>query len=336
MTQAKKAMAAGVLVTIILTIIAFMLIAGVVFRFTSQADEKQAELLCHDSIALRAQTQIDFNEGSWIAEAKIKPVPVLCKTLDKKVSGTREELKQQIADKIARCWWMFGEGRYEELLQGNEIKYLPGLYGFKNYKNDCFNCYTLLIDENKIEGGPIYSDEILAYMKNTNYPKVKNTKYINYIQNFGGPGNVAFTTPVILPGQAYTISMMPKNKQVGEGEFWKGAAKIGAGIAIVGVVAGGTICLIGTAGACAAILAPAAAIIGESAALTAGVAATQIVSAAGVGGTVLATGGAGLLATSGYTQVMSTMYGEREVSSIYVGPLEVGQQFCGSSDIAGE
>ena len=45
-----------------------------------------------------------------------------------------------------------GEGRYEKLLQASEIKFLPNLFGFKNYKNDCFNCYTLLIDENKIDG----------------------------------------------------------------------------------------------------------------------------------------------------------------------------------------
>src|SRR3989338_695145 len=332
----KKGMAAGVLVTIILTIIAFMLIAGVIFRFTSEADDKQAELLCHDSIALRAQTQIDINKGSWIGEAKVKAVPVLCKTLDKKITGTREEIKQQIADKVARCWWMFGEGRYEELLKGSEIKFLPDLFGFKNYENDCFNCYTLLIDESKIEGGPIYSDELLTYMKNTNYPKLKNVNYLKYVQNIGGPGNIAFTTPAILPQQGYTISMMPKNKNVGDGEFWKGAAKVGAGIAIVGVVTGGAICLIGTAGACSAILIPVAAAVGQNAALAGGIAATQVVSTVGVTGTALALGGASLMGYSGYTQVMSTMYGEREISSVYVGPLEVGQQFCGSSDIAGD
>ncbi len=297
----KKAMAAGVLVTLILTIIAFMLIAGVITRFTSQADDKQAELLCHDSIAFRAQTQINVDTG--IIEAKVKAIPTLCKTLLAKVSGSRAEIKQQIADKIARCWWMFGEGRYEELLSGSSAR--VKFFGFEDNTNDCFNCYTILIDENKIDGGNISAVEMVEYLKNTKYPKLKGKTYLDYIQSVGGPGRLVYlATDVqgmsmgISPHQSYTISFAPKLKNVGESTFWNGAAKVGGalgGALIVGLATGG------------------------------------------VGW--VAFGGAALLSAvgvSGVKDIKATIYGERDVSSIYIDTLVSGQSLCGSSDIAGD
>lgn len=332
----KKGMAAGTLVAMIITLAAFMLIASVIMNFVGQADEKQAELLCHDSIALRAATQI--NENGKFVKSEVKPVPVLCKTIDKKVSGNREEIKQEIANKIARCWWMFGEGKYEKLLYGSSFTILPALFDFENSDDKCFNCYAVLIDENNIDGGPIMAEEITQYLKVTPYPKLTNVTYLEYIQSYGGPGRVAFSAPAILPNEAYAISMMPKNKKVGEGDFWKGVAKVGVGAVIVIGVVGATVCIIGTGGACAAFLG--AAVAGSGTAVTSGalvVAATSgVVTAAGTTATVLVTTSAGYMAYSGYQNMMSTMYGERDVSSIYVGFLKVGQEKCGSGDVVGK
>ncbi len=328
-------MMAGTLVSIIITIVSFMLSAGVLYAFTAQADDKQAELLCHDSVALRAKTMITPADNA-VVKSEIKTVPFLCKTIDTKVSGTREELKQQIADKIARCWWMFGEGRYEELLQGSRISILPSVFGFEDSKNKCFNCYSLLVDEDTIEGGPILGSELVTYMKNTKYPKSSNVTYLEYVQSFGGPGRVAFSAPAIIPRQAYSVSMMPKNKEVGGSTFWKGAGQVALGAVVAIGVVGGAVCVIGTAGACAAVLAPVAAVVGESAALSGGIAASAAVTKIGIAGTVLVAGETTYTAYSGYKNIMSTMYGERDVSSVYVGFLQTGQEECGSGDIAGE
>ena len=85
--------------------------------------------------------------------------------------------------------------------------------------NSRFNCYTILIDEDAIDGGPIQADEINDFLLKEKYYKV-NTSYLNYIEGYGGPGRIVFTAPVIFPNQAYMISMMPKNEE--KSSFWAG------------------------------------------------------------------------------------------------------------------
>ena len=145
----KKAMTASVLVSLIITLVAFTLIAGTLYRFMDKADDKQAEILCHDSIAMRAKTQVTV-DGALIG-GEIKLGPILCKTIEKKIKGSREEIKREIAEKVARCWWMFGEGRYEEILHSTDIDVIPALFDLDERKNQCFNCYYLMIDQNTIE-----------------------------------------------------------------------------------------------------------------------------------------------------------------------------------------
>jgi hypothetical protein len=146
----KKGMTASILVSLIITLVAFTLIAGTLYRFMDKADDKQAEILCHDSIAMRAKTQITI-DGALIG-GEIKLGPVLCKTIEKKIkSKDREVIKREIAEKIARCWWMFGEGRYEEILHGSDVDPIPSLFDLDERKNQCFNCYYLMIDEDNIK-----------------------------------------------------------------------------------------------------------------------------------------------------------------------------------------
>ncbi len=321
----KKGMAAGVLVTIILTIIAFMLIAGVITRFTSQADDKQAELLCHDSIALRAQTQIKV-DGTW-AKSEVKPIPVLCKTLDKKITGTREEIKEQIADKVARCWWMFGEGRYEELLSSGSVDIAPQFFGMSNSPNKCFTCFSILVG--KIEGDktPISYAEMLDYMLKNHPPKLKSDiNYIKYIQNYGGPGLFGMITKEgIKEDQGYAISILPKNKDKDAINWVKWG---GIGVATVGFV-GTVVCTAATFGACAAVALPilsTATVVGAKTA------------AVGVGYEVVQGKYASTPDVSGSTTQnipLEKLFEERMLSSIYVSDLDTAGHFCPSSDIAG-
>ena len=233
----KKGIGMEFIVGTILVLISFFLIGGLLLRFTSKSSDAEAELLCHTSIAQRARTalNIDWNagkDGISLFKAQVKTIPPLCRTIDKKVSGAREKILQQVADNTARCWWMFGEGKYEELLDSANADVLPAIYGFEDAgPNKCFNCYTVLVDQNDLEGGPIGADEINQYMSSHIYGRVNKT-YLDYIQGFGGPGRVVLTVPEISPREAYTISMMPKNKK--ESTFWKGVIQQAVGTALAG------------------------------------------------------------------------------------------------------
>lgn len=293
--KSKKGDAAAFIVGTMITLIAFFLIAGVLVRFTAKSSDKEAELLCQNSIALRARSAVKIG-GTTGFETKL--VPPLCRTIDKKVSGTREQMLRQIADKMATCWWMFGEGRYEEILDNVGTKGLLKVLSMESLgRNDCFNCYTILIDEDEIKGGPIKADEINDFLRKEKYSKA-NTSYLDYIQGHGGPGRVVFTAPQIFPHHAYTISMMPKNKE--QSTFWTGAF----------------------AGAVVGVLFPPLGIQG-------------IISLGLAGGTQ-AEAAEAYLTSADYNKSMATAYNERDVSSIYFGFLEVGQEMCGSGDIAGQ
>lgn len=242
----KKAIAMEQLVVIIIVIVSFLLIAGTLSRFLSKAEDKEAENLCRDSVALRA------NLAVRIGETEIKTVPRLCKTLDKDISGDKEELKQQIADKMARCWWMFSEGSYDQILDANVLREALGV---AKSENQCFLCYTLSVREDKIESesGTIPPTEIMDYLRDTQYPKLKGTTYLNYIQSYeyGGPGRVAVLDQ-IAPLGSYGVAFLAKNKEGGDWGwmdviFGAGAVAAGTGAILCygTVVCGGIVTVAG-------------------------------------------------------------------------------------------
>jgi len=200
--KSKKGITIDFLVMSMVVLVGFVLLSFVLVRFMADFDDKEAEIMCHDSIALRGATALNVGgSDSDLIEASIRPIPVTCRTIDVKVQGTREEIMKKVADKSARCWWMFGEGRYEELLHGSDITLFPKLMGTHNLENKCFNCYTLTIDQDEIEGGPITGNDLRRYMTSHNYSGF-NISYIDYIQTFGGPGKFAITAPSILPRES--------------------------------------------------------------------------------------------------------------------------------------
>ena len=320
----RKAMAVGFIVTIVLTLVSFLLISGLLVRFSSSSDDIQTELMCHNSILLRSKAMI--NVESDAIQAEINPVPVLCKTQTKKIRGDRREIMHEIADNMARCWWMFGEGRYEEVLDDSKIQFLPNVFGTQELTNQCFNCYSILINQDSIEGGgPIYAEEFGEFLATETYAAV-DLSYLDYFQTYGGPGRVVMTAPLIAPRESYSISMMPKNK--GESSVWDGVKNLigigPVGLITVGIVASNTDLpenqqnYLGNPTGQAALVGHAVPVIAWA---------------------VVVGGGAiiqALRANSAYKNIMAEIYSERDVSSIYLGFLEVGEERCGSGDLAGE
>lgn len=312
----KKGLTASFIVGMMITIIAFVLISGVLIRFMSESEGKEAEILCHDSIALRAQSVVQIEHG--LANVEIKGVPVLCETSDKKIEGTREDIKRQIADSMARCWWMFGEGRYPEILEGSDIDLLPSLLGTEELQNQCFNCYTLLIDEAEIQGGPIPSTEMGDFLANEIYAP-RNVTYLQYIQEFGGPGVAGILSGTIQAREAYTISIMPVVKEEGSTNWVKWI-----GVGVVGGI--GLVCTVTTAGLCGA---PAvAAVSGAAGTAAAGALTYELVDGRYADDP-------GFFANYANGIPLEELFREREVSSVYLANLQLGQQMCGSGDISG-
>lgn len=175
----KQAMSMGFLVAIIIVLTSFLLISGTVIRWIAKSNDLQAEIACEDSVALRAATALSINIGDQKkGGGEFKGSPLLCQTIDKKVSGNREEVKEIFASKMARCWEMFGEGKYVTSVFENTNQF--------SGESKCFMCYMMLVED--MEKEPISEIEFQNYLRETDYPKKEGMKYLDYFQYGGGPG----------------------------------------------------------------------------------------------------------------------------------------------------
>lgn len=220
----KKAMEIGLLVTILAVIISFFLIFVTVTRAFAGAEEKQAETLCQDSVALRSITALQIGTES---SAGLKAVPLLCKTIDKKISGTKEAVLKTFAEKMARCWQMFGEGRYDtNIFAGTNIL---------GSESQCFMCYTLIVEESSDFTGKdsISGEEFANFLRTQPYPHRKDFNYLDYFQYGGGNGFVLgiFTEEGIKPNHAYAIAYKARSEECGWCSYFLGG---GAGAATLG------------------------------------------------------------------------------------------------------
>lgn len=143
----KKGLELRTLMEIFLVIVSAGLIIGVFTTLSAQADEKTSELLCRNFNAIRYGTKIQINDpigGNKLPSVNV--APRACKTLDKqdvpsgeytaKTSSPEEAAKAQLGDLIARCWWMWLEGREPNMFDKS----------WYNFQNGCFVCYTFSLD----------------------------------------------------------------------------------------------------------------------------------------------------------------------------------------------
>lgn len=216
MKLTKKGLSEGFLVTLVIVLISFFAISAVVFKFFSaDTQDKGAEQACKNSVGLRASTaQSIVLGGGSLVKGNFR-TPLLCKTLDVNIKGKKEEALKTIADKMARCWWQFGEGRLEEVLTGTNLKLT--IFGDKE-KNKCFLCYSVLIKD--LKDNKIDITELSDYLRTHKYSKVGKT-YLEYIQSYGGPGRIALLTNEIKENGAYGIVFISKNVKKNERGFFE-------------------------------------------------------------------------------------------------------------------
>jgi len=158
------------IILIVSFIIILLLIVG--FDFFAQSDKE----ICHNSVVMRGTKLPDAvtplkcsreyicisEDGS--CEKMIKPEVVKVKT--------KEEIYFVLAEEMADCWWMFGEGK---------INYADPAWKKTNY---CSICTQFVLD-NSIEGiegieGKINQDEFYSYLFKTNMPNEEQT-YADHI-----------------------------------------------------------------------------------------------------------------------------------------------------------
>lgn len=215
-----------VIIAVASLITVFSVAVPLYFRFT----ESSSVNACHVSVAFRTvAAQKAGGAGELVT-------PLACETNHEgEIAGGREELKARLARMMSKCWYMFNEGRQDDLFD-DKVDVLLDVAGFSDNKNKCFLCYTLETPK-KIDGGEIQPKEMFDYMVSTNHYEKKGLTYLNYIQSFGGPGGLAILDK-IEPQHAYGIVYLSKSKSESS---WTWADSTAAGA----LAAGGLACLTG-------------------------------------------------------------------------------------------
>lgn len=152
----KKSQSASMLVWILFLTASFIVITGSIYKYFGKAEDVTAEIICSGSIAAGERATIKK------VGLEFKTTPLLCKTIDKRLpetkDKTKEGVKKEFADAIAKCWWMMGEG------------YLKNVFdtAFTVASAErCFICYTIKIGDLKEE--KITREEMIVYMDNNVY-----------------------------------------------------------------------------------------------------------------------------------------------------------------------
>ena len=166
MNRKKAIMTAEFIVGAIILIGGFIVAVPLVTNMLGD-DVSRLESVCQKSVGLRASTALK------ISGEELKAFPFICKTIDLDLEGNKEKMEKQISELMARCWWMFQEGRYAEIFES---------YPQIKKENSCFICYTAFLQEssNFKEGeDKITSQELLNYLLDKNHKFTKNQQ--NYL-----------------------------------------------------------------------------------------------------------------------------------------------------------
>lgn len=219
------------IVLLIILLVSFAIILFLLFRLNIGGETEKE--LCHNSVVTR---------GSAVIPADASPLKCsrtyLCITKDGSCEGltkpevekvkTKEEVYQILADEMADCWWMFGEG---------EVNYVG-----KDFKSNlyCSICSQILLDDSlsEIEGiqNNIDEKDFYEYLENqkiseeqTYLEYLTGLKKVEYIEQSMAEEGGSFGSFEL--GKQYFV-MMGIYSDVGVGKWVIGAGIVGGIIAI--------------------------------------------------------------------------------------------------------
>lgn len=160
----KKSVAAETLLYLLGALVSFIVLTFVIMLFVDRSDVDTALPICRSSIALREQSTV----GVDFMNLNTKLAPLFCKTFDLTFPerrfedihpGENEAVYRNIADRIADCWWQFGQGVIEKDIFGKNMGW---------GRDRCFTCYTFSIKDKELYR-EIDPDILYFYMDITPY-----------------------------------------------------------------------------------------------------------------------------------------------------------------------
>lgn len=238
------------IVVIIILIVSFIVLLYFMFQldFRNESDGE----ICRNSVVLRASSQVPADS-----------VPLKCSRSDVCITSdgscdgmvnpekfkvkSKEEVYEVLANEMADCWWMYGQGKYD---------YIGDTTLKKNY---CSICSQVLFDDSLGEdeniGGVISKDELYNYLQDNDVASEERVSYLEYIfrerdvdklkeavlQSEGNSEGVA-TFGTIESGKRYYVVMGITSK-IGNTYKW-----LGGGIAVAGVVLTAPLGIVGFVG----------------------------------------------------------------------------------------
>jgi uncharacterized membrane protein YgcG len=161
----KKGVLFGSLLGVIISVIVVVIILGVTALLLVKGSDTISKESCRGSVVVRAKAVLNlFNV------VKMEQItPLACETHNLgTIRGSREEIKREIADNAASCWWQFAEGE------------VPDVFKVEKIESGCFVCYTFTIKDNMDSGTP----SLLAafeepQMRDEN--KISNAEMTNFL-----------------------------------------------------------------------------------------------------------------------------------------------------------
>ncbi len=161
------------LVTIIVLIVSFIIILFLIFRLDlGKTTEKE---ICHNSVVTRGSSVLPVEavplkcQRSYICITVDNTCETMTKPIKKKAK-TQEEVYEILAEQLADCWWMFGEG---------EVNYVGKDMVGKLY---CSICAQIAFDDSLNDifpEGEIDKEAVYTYMQDNNY--LKDETYLSYL-----------------------------------------------------------------------------------------------------------------------------------------------------------
>ncbi len=205
---------------LILGIVGFIIVVTVIELIAHEVSSKASEATCRTSVLANGKFAVN------IAGIKTVSTPLLCSTQKKTVSGTPDQITQQIATLVDNCWWEFAQGTVAD----------PFHAGTAGGQDNCFVCYEVTIDNQKYQES---NQQLLQYMSQTTYQIDSSGKqisnYLSYIQSGNTPGNILLSD--MQGSDIYAISYGAVNTNCGG--WCKAGAFIGGtgGILLAGATA---------------------------------------------------------------------------------------------------
>ncbi|MBU4308233.1 MAG: hypothetical protein KJ566_00350 [Nanoarchaeota archaeon] len=230
MKNKKAELTTQQLVTLIILIVSFAVILFLLFRL-DLGKETEAEL-CHNSVIMRGSAVVPEDtipldcSRKYICITKDGSCNSMTKPEIKKVK-TDSDVYKVLADEMANCWWMFGEGK---------VNYVSNKYAHKSY---CSVCSQIAFDKslkksiNAFSSGQLDQNVFYNYLVNENYTSEKTyAEYlfgINYEEILKEQQKIASFGTINLENQFFVV--MGITSEVGTFYKW-----LGGGIVVVGTI----------------------------------------------------------------------------------------------------